>query len=383
MIFKSSAKRNDILKQKILGYLQNVKFEESLLAPVASGVNPSFTLEELGIKPRIDIGENNQMTIELQAGFPVDSIEKKYTHTLFPLILKAIQDIAPNHTIQLDLSSFIKPHRTQLFSKGLRGVKNTLAIASGKGGVGKSTVTVNLAIALARAGARVGVLDADIYGPSIPLMLGNTQPIKQESEKIFPVFTHGIYAMSIAYLMESDQALIWRGPMLAKSLIQLLNLTQWEELDYLLIDLPPGTGDIQLSLVQKIPLAGALIVTTPQAIATTDAQKAIKMFEKTNIDILGIIENMAFYHCKQCGHEDLIFGSEGGQRLSHSSNVPLLGQLPLNQQIQNDCDQGQPTASHVGNELGELWMAIALRTSIELAKKPLNYAGKFPNIIVE
>ena len=265
----------------------------------------------------------------------------------------------------------------------MRGVKNTIAIASGKGGVGKSTVTVNLAAALAREGAKVGILDADIYGPSIPLMLGKTAPVQVQDEHYLPVLAHGIQAMSIGYLTQGEPALIWRGPMLAKSLLQMLDITLWDELDYLFIDLPPGTGDIQLSLVQKIPLTGAVIVTTPQTVATMDAEKALKMFAKTNIDVIGIIENMSTHICTACGHQDDIFGSDGAQHICNTYGCELLGKLPLDGRIRKNCDEGRPTATNDHDDLADAFMKTALKMSIELAKKPLNYADKFPPIVVE
>ncbi|WP_115331640.1 iron-sulfur cluster carrier protein ApbC [Legionella busanensis] len=324
--------------------------------------------------------EGSHLAVYLQAGFPVNFLQKHY----LPTIKAKLEHIYPSLKIDVHLDSFIKAHQTQLAGKGLRGVKNTIAIASGKGGVGKSTVTVNLATALARAGARVGILDADIYGPSIPLMLGQHKPVEISGEHYLPVKAHGIEAMSIGYLMPSDeQALIWRGPMLAKSLIQMLNLTLWDELDYLFIDLPPGTGDIQLSLVQKIPLTGAVVITTPQPVATLDAQKAIQMFAKTNINVLGIVENMSYHNCSQCGHQDRLFGEGGGQKLASNFNLPLLGQLPLDQHIRNHCDIGQPTAILANNELSTIFTKTALNLAINIAKKPLNYADRFPPIVVE
>lgn len=397
MIFRNKASIQERLNQQILDKIKQLPFSEIIKATNFNEGSSSrigshcviSNFEAMGIHPILNFHDNERLFIELVLGFPIHGLNEKshgeqpFKAQRFENLTKLIQPLIPSYKIEWEITSFIKPHRTQLISKGLRGVKNTIAIASGKGGVGKSTVTVNLAAALAREGARVGILDADIYGPSIPLMLGEAKPEKQADGSLLPAFAHGIYAMSIAYLIEQDQALIWRGPMLAKSLIQLLNITVWDDLDYLLIDLPPGTGDIQLSLVQKIPLAGAVVVTTPQTIATADAQKAIKMFKKTNIELLGLIENMAMYHCPQCGHEDDIFGTLGGERLSESNNVPFLGRLPLNKQIQYDCDDGNPTALRINNELANIWRSIAFQTTIELATKPLNYANKFPDIVVE
>lgn len=334
--------------------------------------------EAMGI--RIDLDEDNkQLSLNLHAGFPTLSLATSY----LPALEAAIQQARPSLKINTNLDFFVKAHRTQLIGKGLKGVKNTIAIASGKGGVGKSTVTINLATALARAGAKVGILDADIYGPSIPMMLGKHKPVELSGDHYLPVEAHGIYAMSIGYLMDGNQALIWRGPMLAKSLIQMLDITLWDDLDYLFIDLPPGTGDIQLSLVQKIPLTAAIVVTTPQNIATLDAEKAIKMFEKTGIDVLGLIENMSLHVCSNCGHEDAIFGHGGGEHLGNNYHIPLLGQLPLDTRIRNQCDEGTPTAMHGETVLADAFMKTALTTAITLAKKPINYASKFPPIVVE
>lgn len=354
--------------------------EKSIEKVLNQTVDPITELKvaDLGLKPVIQL-EGKQLSIDLCAGFPTLSLQT----SLLPQLQKAFNEMLPDYHVNVTLDQFIKAHQTQLFGKGLRGVKNTLAIASGKGGVGKSTVTVNLAIALARSGARVGILDADIYGPSIPLMLGKADPVQMSGDRYLPVFNHGVYAMSIGYLTEDEPALIWRGPMLAKSMLQMIDITQWDELDYLLIDLPPGTGDIQLSLVQKIPLTAAMIVTTPQTVATLDAEKALKMFAKTNIDVLGVIENMSTHICSQCGHEDAIFSQHGAQKICDIYQCKLLGQMPLDSRITSDCDEGTPTATKNTHELSPLWMKTALLAAIELSKKPLNYAEKFPNIVVE
>ncbi|MDF1826948.1 MAG: Mrp/NBP35 family ATP-binding protein [Legionellaceae bacterium] len=276
-------------------------------------------------------------------------------------------------------------HQTQLPGKSLRGVKNILAIASGKGGVGKSTVTVNLAVALAEAGARVGILDADIYGPSIPLMLGQATPVQvNEASRYIPVQAHGIQAISMGYLTQNREApLMWRGPMLAKSLIQMLDITAWDNLDYLLIDLPPGTGDIQLSLVQKIPLTAGIIVTTPQTVATADAEKALLMFEHTNIHVLGVIENMAQHICSNCGHHSTLFGTGGAQALCAKHHTTLLGQLPLHGDIREHGDNGTPSALQHHAELSNIFKSLATNVETAIRQRPLNYAGKFPPIVTE
>ncbi len=315
--------------------------------------------------------------LHITAPFPIEFLNP----TFFPALTTALKQALP--TLAITIDSKIRAHRTQLAGKGLRGIKNTIAIASGKGGVGKSTVTVNMAIALARAGARVGILDADIYGPSIPLMLGEAPGVQMAGEHYAPVFAHGVQAMSIGYLIADDPALIWRGPMLAKSLIQLIDMTIWDDLDYLLIDLPPGTGDIQLSLVQKIPLTGAIIVTTPQTVATLDAEKAIKLFEKTNIDVLGIVENMSIHVCPTCGHQEALFCSGGARHIADTYHYPLLGQLPLEATISMDCDKGTPSAATGSGPLAMTFITTALEVAVELGKKPLNYSDRFPPIVME
>jgi ATP-binding protein involved in chromosome partitioning len=335
------------------------------------------TLDQLPIKPIITLQGNNLM-LELACGFP----SKLLSGGTQDALKLAIQEALPDYTASVRYTTKIKAHETQLPGKALRGVKNVIAVASGKGGVGKSTVAVNIASTLAKAGARVGILDADIYGPSIPLMMGTPPSVKVVNDKYQPVMVHGVQAMSIGYLTKDEPALIWRGPMLAKSLIQMLDITLWDELDYLLIDLPPGTGDIQLSLVQKIPLAGAVIVTTPQSVATLDAEKAIKMFNKTNIKVLGIVENMSTHVCSNCNHEETIFGAGGAQSISDTFQVPLLGQLPLSQQISKDGDSGNPTALSRAIEADSFAVATT-NMAVELAKNKLNYAGKIPPVSVE
>jgi ATP-binding protein involved in chromosome partitioning len=338
----------------------------------------SLSSKEMNLVYNVETTKNT-LFVNLTAGFPANLLE----NTFKKLALATLKNQFPNHEVTININQFIRAHKTQLIGKGLKGVKNTIAIASGKGGVGKSTVTVNLATALARLGAKVGILDADIYGPSIPLMLGKTEPIQISGDFYLPIQAHGIQAMSIGYLTGNDQTLIWRGPMLAKSLIQMLDITLWDELDYLFIDLPPGTGDIQLTLVQKIPLTAAVIVTTPQNVATLDAQKAITMFTKTGVDVLGVVENMSVHLCTECGHQEAVFGDGGATTLCNTHHTILLGQLPLDGRIRQQCDNGIPTATQTRDELTDSFIKTALRSAIELAKKPINYADKFPKIVVE
>jgi len=331
----------------------------------------------MGLKYAVEMN-NSQIHLNITVGFPSLLLEQSYQN----LVQKALEKQFPNHQCSVSIKQFIRAHKTQFVGKGLRGVKNTIAVASGKGGVGKSTVTVNIAAALAQLGARVGILDADIYGPSIPLMLGTKGPVEISDDYYLPIEAYGLQTMSIAYIT-MEQALIWRGPMLAKSLIQMLDGTRWDDLDYLFIDLPPGTGDIQLTLVQKIPLTAAIVVTTPQNVATLDAQKAITMFEKTGIDVLGVIENMSTHWCRNCGHEEAIFGEGGAKELCQSHHTTLLGQLPLNGIIRKECDNGVPIASQIDQDIAKPFIKTAMRSAIELAQKPINYADKFPKIVVE
>lgn len=349
----------------------NIKTHITTILKSISDENLNLTLDEMGISFCIDI-EDQIISINLISGSPTKFLEKN----LLPNIYDKLHKEFKQYTIKIHIEQQITAHKTQMPGKSLRGVKNVIAIASGKGGVGKSTVTVNLAIALAKAGAKVGILDADIYGPSIPIMLGQTNPVEFRNERYIPVHAHGVSAMSIGYLTDCNEALIWRGPMLAKSLIQMLDITEWDNLDYLFIDLPPGTGDIQLSLVQKIPLSGAVVVTTPQNVATLDAEKAIRMFNRTNIPLLGIIENMSQHICNKCGHIDNIFGGNGAIELAKRFKCKLLGQLPLNSDIRLACDQGNPTAANELDLLAIPFIKAALLTAIELSSRELNYLPK-------
>ena len=335
-----------------------------------------LTLGEMGIQPKL-MHDADCIDIYIELPFPGKYIQE----SLLEGIKETLYAKLPYHTFNITIEQNIHTYRTQLPGKGLHNVKNVIAIASGKGGVGKSTVAVNIAAALAQTGANVGLLDADIYGPSIPIMLGAGDGVRMQDEKYVPIFSHGIQAMSIGYLTKDDTALIWRGPMLAKSLIQMLDITAWDNLDYLIVDLPPGTGDIQLSLVQKIPLAGAIVVTTPQQVATFDAKKAIQMFNKTNIYTVGLIENMALHTCSNCGQQEAIFGSNGAQKLAANSGCELLGQIPLTASIANNCDQGTPTVCYPNSELSQNFIDIAMRFAINISKRPLNYADKFPHIM--
>jgi ATP-binding protein involved in chromosome partitioning len=276
-------------------------------------------------------------------------------------------------------------HAVQAMLTPMPGVRNIIAVASGKGGVGKSTTAVNLALALSVEGARVGLLDADIYGPSQPRMLGaRQQPESPDGKTLNPIVSYNIQSMSIGYLIEEDTPMVWRGPMVTQTLEQLLRDTRWHDLDYLIIDLPPGTGDTQLTLSQKVPVSGAIIVTTPQDIALLDARKGLKMFEKVEVPVLGVVENMSIHICSQCGHEEHIFGAGGGQRMAEEYEVPFLGSLPLDIRIREETDGGRPTvAAEPDSRIASLYREIARRAAARLSLQARNYSHKFPNIVIQ
>jgi ATP-binding protein involved in chromosome partitioning len=288
--------------------------------------------------------------------------------------------------IEFEFTSEIVTHAVQHGLKPLPGVRNLLAVASGKGGVGKSTVAVNFALALASEGARVGLLDADIYGPSQPRMLGlmGRRPETKDGKLLEPLVAHGIEAMSIGFLVDDQQPMAWRGPMVTSALNQLLMQTRWGDLDYLVVDMPPGTGDIQLTLAQRVPVSGAVIVTTPQDIALADARKGLEMFQKVHVPVLGVVENMSLHVCSRCGHEERIFGEHGGTELARQYGVPLLGSLPLDRRIREETDQGKPTvAADPTGPLARAFTEAALRAAGELAARTKDYSRLFPNITVE
>jgi ATP-binding protein involved in chromosome partitioning len=316
--------------------------------------------------------------INLVFGYPIAGIKDKMIAELKQLLAVF------NRAIEINTTVKIQPHVGQRGLAGLPQIKNIIAVGSGKGGVGKSTTAVNLALALAGEGARVGILDADIYGPSQPVMLGAALPAGVRELKILlPVISHGIQSMSIGYLIDEKSAMIWRGPMVSTALQQLLNDTQWDALDYLIIDLPPGTGDIQLTMAQKIPVSAAVIVTTPQDLALLDARRAYEMFQKVNIPVLGVIENMSTHVCSQCGHAEKIFGEGGGQRLAAQYGLELLASLPLDITIREQTDGGRPTM--VADPTGEnanRYREAARQVAAKLALQTKDYSQKFANIVV-
>ncbi len=274
-------------------------------------------------------------------------------------------------------------HKVQDRLKPLPNVKNIIAVASGKGGVGKSTTSVNIALSLLKLGAKVGVLDADIYGPSIPTMLGTTEkPKSVDGKSMEPVETLGLQTNSIGFLIAEKDAAIWRAPMAVSALAQLLKETNWKELDYLIVDMPPGTGDIQLTLAQQIPVAASVIVTTPQDLALVDARKGLEMFRKVSIPVLGVVENMSYHICSNCGHEEAIFGQGGGDRLSDATGIPLLGRLPLDKRIRAEADEGRPTAL-TESELASTYEELATKVAAKLSLRPKDMKGRLPNVVVE
>jgi ATP-binding protein involved in chromosome partitioning len=318
----------------------------------------------------------------LRFGFPVGG----YRAELEAGLREHLRSAGLEPQLEVRLESEIHAHAVQRSLKPLAGVKNIVAVASGKGGVGKSTVAANLALAWAAQGARVGVLDADIYGPSQPLMLGLTggRPSSPDGKHIEPLRNHGIVAMSIGFLVDAEQPMVWRGPMVTQALNQLLADTSWGELDYLVVDMPPGTGDIQLTLAQRVPVAGAVIVTTPQDIALADARKGLKMFEKVSVPVLGIIENMSVHVCPSCGHVEHIFGAGGGERMAKQYGVRLLGELPLDAHIREEADGGRPTVvAAPDTPRAQAYLLTARRTAAALARRARDRSTLFPHIVVE
>jgi ATP-binding protein involved in chromosome partitioning len=322
----------------------------------------------------------NDVSLDIELGYPGKSQHEPIRRQ----VMQALKQ-AGAAGVTVNIASKVVAHAVQRGVKLIPGIKNIIAIASGKGGVGKSTTAVNLALALAAEGASVGVLDADIYGPSQPMMLGIAgRPESKDGKHLEPMEAHGLQAISIGFLIDVDTPMVWRGPMVTQALEQLLKDTAWRALDYLVIDLPPGTGDIQLTLAQKVPVTGAVIVTTPQDIALIDARKGLKMFEKVGIPILGIVENMSFHVCSKCGHESHIFGSGGGQKMSKDYGAELLGQLPLDEAIQQQADSGRPTVvADPEGKVAEIYRRIARRCAVKIAESQRDMTSKFPNIVVQ
>ena len=325
--------------------------------------------------------EGDRVSVDILLGYPaksqIEPIRREVTAKL-----KSLPDVG---SVSVNVTMKIVPHAVQRGVKLIPGVRNIVAVASGKGGVGKSTTAVNLALALAAEGARVGVLDADIYGPSQPMMLGITgRPESKDGKALEPMEGHGLQAMSIGFLIDVDKAMVWRGPMVTQALEQLVNQTNWRDLDYLIVDLPPGTGDIQLTLAQRVPVTGAVIVTTPQDIALIDARKGLRMFEQVSIPILGIVENMSTHICSNCGHEEHIFGEGGGERMGRDYKVELLGSLPLDIRIREQADSGMPTVvADPDGRIADIYRQIARRVAVKIAEKQQDHSAAFPKIVIQ
>jgi len=357
--------------------------EPSQIKKIIHEYNDSIAQMTLGeTKAKIDVNlDDESLAVAITLGYPA----KGYLEQLQSEIVSLLQQKTELTNVSVTIDFKITKHKVQQGVKAIDNVKNIIAVASGKGGVGKSTTSVNLALALAAEGATVGILDADIYGPSQPRMLGTTQrPESIDGKRIEPIESYGLQSMSMGFLIDEEEPMIWRGPMVTQALEQMLNDTNWKDLDYLVIDLPPGTGDIQLTLSQKVPVSGAVIVTTPQDISLLDARKALKMFEKVNVPVMGIIENMSTHVCSECGHEEHIFGSGGGEKMAKQYNVNLLGDLPLDIKIREDADQGHPTV--VADPEGQIalaYRAIALRIAAQLAKQGKDFSAAFPNIVIK
>jgi len=322
----------------------------------------------------------DDVSLDIELGYP----GKSQFEPIRRQIVQALKQ-AGAAGVNVSVASRVVPHAVQRGVKLIPGIKNIIAVASGKGGVGKSTTAVNLALALAAEGASVGMLDADIYGPSQPMMLGIAgRPESKDGKSLEPMEGHGIQAISIGFLIDVDTPMVWRGPMVTQALEQLLKDTRWRELDYLVVDLPPGTGDIQLTLAQKVPVTGAVIVTTPQDIALIDARKGLKMFEKVGIPILGVVENMSTHICPQCGHESHIFGSGGAEKMCRDYGTELLGQLPLDASIREQADSGRPTVvADPEGRVAEIYRRIARRCAVKIAESQRDMSAKFPNIVVQ
>ena len=355
--------------------------QEQVHSALKEAVDPNTGKDFFATKSARNIRvDGGNVTLEIELGYPA----KTQLEPIRKLISQKLRSIPGVETVNVEVTSKIVSHSVQRGVKLVPGVKNIVAVASGKGGVGKSTTAVNLALGLAAEGASVGILDADIYGPSQPTMLGITgRPESRDGKTLEPMVGHGLQAISIGFLIDIDTPMVWRGPMVTQALEQLLKDTRWRDIDYLVVDMPPGTGDIQLTLAQKVPVTGAVIVTTPQDIALIDARKGLKMFEKVGIPILGVIENMSTHICSNCGHEEHIFGQGGAERMCREYGTELLGALPLDIRIREQADSGKPTVvADPDGRVAEIYRAIARRLAVKIAESAKDMTSKFPNIVV-
>ena len=355
--------------------------EQALQAALQTVIDPNTGKDFVSTKSLKNLQiKDNDVSFDVVLGYPA----KSQIPNLRKDLIAAAKTVAGVSNVSVNINSVIAAHAAQRGVQLLPQVKNIIAVASGKGGVGKSTTAVNLALALAAEGASVGLLDADIYGPSQPMMMGiEGRPESADGKTMDPLENYGVQVMSIGFLVDQDEAMIWRGPMATQALEQLLRQTNWRDLDYLIVDMPPGTGDIQLTLSQRVPMTGAVIVTTPQDIALLDAKKGIKMFEKVGVPILGLVENMAVHVCTQCGHKEHIFGADGGKKMAASYGMDYLGALPLNMQIRLQADSGKPTVvADPDGDVAAIYKAMARLVAVKIAAKAKDFSSKFPSIKV-
>ncbi|QNB08200.1 iron-sulfur cluster carrier protein ApbC [Herbaspirillum frisingense] len=325
--------------------------------------------------------EDGRVLLDVELGYPAAS----QVAPMRQRVEEALGKLPGVTGVEANVYFKIVAHAVQRGIKLKSNVKNIIAVASGKGGVGKSTTAVNLALALSAEGARVGILDADIYGPSQPMMMGiSGQPETKDGKTMEPLENHGLQVSSIGFMIDPDEPMVWRGPIVTQALQQLLDQTNWRDLDYLIVDMPPGTGDVQLTLSQKVPVTGAVIVTTPQDIALLDARKGLRMFEKVGIPILGIVENMSMHVCSNCGHAEPIFGVGGGEKMCADFGVDFLGALPLTMEIRQQTDSGTPTVvADPQGKVAEIYKAIARKVAVKVAEKARDMSSKFPSIVVQ
>jgi ATP-binding protein involved in chromosome partitioning len=353
--------------------------EQAVLSALQGVVDPNTGIDYVSAKcVRNLVVQDGDVSFDVELGYPA----KSQVAGLRKVLVAATKAVPGVDNVSVNIATKVVAHAVQRGVQLLPKVKNIVAVASGKGGVGKSTTAVNLALALAAEGASVGILDADIYGPSVPMMMGiDGRPESDDGKTMEPLENYGVQVMSIGFLVAKDEAMIWRGPMATQALEQLLRQTNWRDLDYLIVDMPPGTGDIQLTLSQRVPMTGAVVVTTPQDIALLDAKKGIKMFEKVGVPILGIVENMAVHVCSQCGHVEHIFGADGGKNMAAEYQMEYLGALPLKMQIRLEADSGKPTVvSDPDSEVAALYKSVARKVAVAIAAKNKDFSSKFPTI---
>ncbi|MBU1350945.1 MAG: iron-sulfur cluster carrier protein ApbC [Gammaproteobacteria bacterium] len=355
--------------------------EQGLLAALSTVLDPHTGKDFVSSRALRNLQiTGGDVAFDVELGYPAKSLVPELRRGL----VAAAKGVAGVDNVSVNITTKVLAHAVQRGVQLLPQVKNIIAVASGKGGVGKSTTAANLALALAAEGASVGVLDADIYGPSQPMMLGiNRRPESDDGKTMEPLENYGVQVMSIGFLVDQDEAMIWRGPMATQALEQLLRQTNWKDLDYLIIDMPPGTGDIQLTLSQRVPMTGAVIVTTPQDIALLDAKKGIKMFEKVGVPILGIVENMAAHVCGNCGHVEHIFGADGGKKMAAEYNMDYLGALPLDMSIRLQADSGKPTVvADPDGDVAKIYKKVARDVAVKIAQQAKDFSSKFPTISI-